>query len=399
MEPPLLRPPLSKSDAHRALVLGELCGAPLELPAELPRDVEVLRRGLDALRSPTPRLDCLDAGAPFRFLLTQAALSGHPRVEFTGTPRLAERPHEPLIDALERGLGVRISPKPLAWPLVVEASSARFENPFRVAGSESSQFASSVLLGAARLVHAGRPAVSIVLDGAPTSVGYLELTVHWLTRFGFEVEQRPGQLTVTRFVPPAVFPRSVPGDWSSLTYLLPLAWKFGCAVEGVDRAAHHPDRHFADHLERAGLTVHAGERTSVTGRLERGLTADASVCPDAIPALVAVALACPGPSVFTRCEVLRLKESDRLAALAELVHASGGSASIEAERLTVHPPERPTELVFDGRDDHRLVMAAVVAGALLERPVRVRGTSAVAKSFPGFWREVGKLGLSAQEAA
>jgi 3-phosphoshikimate 1-carboxyvinyltransferase len=399
--PELLAPPVSKSDAHRALVLAEVCEgrheALLSGQGELPRDVEVLSRGLVALRAGGGDLDCLDAGAPFRFLVTQAALvPGAWR--FAGTVRLAERPHEPLFDALRRALGVTIRFTGAPWPLEVVGGPARLEQPLRVSGVESSQFASSLLLGAARLVRAGQGPVVVEVEGEATSGGYLALTVHWLERFGFEVARDGARLTVTRWTR-APLPASLPGDWSSLTYLLPLAWRSGLGVAHVDLSAAHPDRAFATHLVSSGLRLEpqAGA-TVVRGTLARGVEADASVCPDAIPALVAVALAAPGPSRFVRCGVLRLKESDRLAGLVDLVRLVGGAAHVEGETLTVTPPTSAVGGGYDGRDDHRLVMAAAVAGALLGVPIAVRGTGAVDKSFPGFWREAAKAGLAGSEA-
>jgi 3-phosphoshikimate 1-carboxyvinyltransferase len=379
-------------------VLGEICGDEVTLDGSLPRDVELLRLGLAALRTSSPRIDCEDAGAPFRFLLAQAALTRHRRIEFVGTPRLAERPHQPLIEALTRSLDVEVTPQPLAWPLTVVTRERSFTGSFRVEGGESSQFVSSLVLGAARLVREeGRP-VSIQVERGLTSRGYLSMTLRWLERFGFSVEatERGVAVLAWRRVGVRV---SIPGDWSSLTYLLPLAWKTGLEVERVDRSAEHPDAAFASILERAGLTLtEHGPHTTVTGSLQTGLSADASECPDSIPALVAVAMVAPGPSRFERCAVLRLKESDRLGALIELVGLVGGRARLEGDRLTVAPGSTPRSASFDARGDHRLVMAAAVLGALANVAIDVRGTSAVAKSFPDFWTEAAKAGVPRREA-
>lgn len=398
----VLTPPSSKSDAHRALVLAEVCDGAHEalLPeaSARPRDVEVLSSGLRTLRGTSGAVDCLDAGAPFRFLVTQAALRPHTAWRFVGTPRLGARPHEPLFESLRRALGVTIAHGRQPWPLTVESGARRFVGPFRVSGVESSQFASSLLLGAARLVREGAPPVTLEVEGEATSAGYLALTVAWLARFGFTVEGDSPRLTVTRWAR-AEQPTMLPGDWSSLTYLLPLAWRSGASVSHVDRGAAHPDRAFAAHLEDAGLGLsQSAGATRVTGALQRGLQVDAAVCPDAVPALVAVALVAPAPSTFVRCGVLRHKESDRLEALVELARLVGGAAEVEGERLVVTPPSVARGGVFDGRDDHRLVMAATVAGALLGVSIPVRGTDAVTKSFPGFWREAAKVGIERVEA-
>lgn len=396
----VLTPPVSKSDAHRALLLSEICEGRHEalLPGAPPRDVEVLHRGLVQLRTGGGRIQCLDAGAPFRFLVTQAALRRRARFEFTGTARLGARPQRSLLSALERALPVTFTTGPDFWPLRLETADRGVRGPFVVAGDESSQFASSLVLGAARLVRDGHAPVVVELEGALTSGGYLTLTVDWCRRFGFDIEERPARVVVRGWRPTEA-PTGLPGDWSSLTYLLPLSWRAGLPVAAVDRFAMHPDRAFAEVVERAGLSFsHEAGLTRMTGTLARGLEVDASVCPDAVPGLVAVALAAPAPSRFERCGVLRLKESDRLAGLAELVNLVGGRAEIAHDALTVTPPSGARAGAYDGRDDHRLVMAAAVAGALLEVPIGIHGTEAVEKSFPAFWREAAKAGVVRRES-
>lgn len=395
-----LTPPLSKSDAHRVLVLRELCEgaheAALDGAVDVPEDVLVLSRGLKVLRGDRGVLDCHDAGAPFRFLLTQAALRPNAVFQFTGTARLAERPQRPLLDALVKSLGVRFDDG-APWPLTLTTGALRAVQRFEISGVESSQFASSLVLGAARLVQHGNPDVVVEVTGAPTSAGYLSLTLDWVRRFGFRVDVNGSRIVIggrgTSLSP------ALPGDWSSLTYLLSLAWKSKAQVAAVDLASTHPDRAFATHLESAGLTLvnHDG-LTEVHGTLMRGFSVDASVCPDAVPGLVALALVAPSPSTFARCAVLRLKESDRLAALIDLVHLTGGATSLEGDTLTVTPPRTPRGGTFDGRADHRLVMAAAVAGRLLDVTISVRGTEAVAKSFPAFWREAAKAHVTRREA-
>jgi 3-phosphoshikimate 1-carboxyvinyltransferase len=397
-----MQPPLSKSDAHRALVLAEVCGGAhehlLPPPPLRARDVEVLSRGLVTLRGSGGDLDCLDAGAPFRFLVTQAALRSPHEWRFFGTPRLAERPQQPLFTALSRALGTRFEHAATGWPLTVRSEWARPVSDFFVEAGESSQFASSLLLGGARLVKTGAvPEVSVVLDAEPVSAGYLGLTIGWLQRFGFELHVTDVRSTIRSWAPRAV-PPALPGDWSSLTYLLPVSWASGVAVSSVDLSAPHPDRQVVAHLSSVGLEVRVEDgRATVEGEVSGGLSVDASVCPDAVPALVAVALRCPRPSTFLHCAVLRHKESDRLAGVAAMAEAFGGHATVSGDRLVIEPPARARAACVDGHDDHRLVMAAATAARLLEVDVSIRGTAAVEKSFPGFWDEAAKAGVARRE--
>ncbi|MFZ5443991.1 MAG: 3-phosphoshikimate 1-carboxyvinyltransferase [Myxococcota bacterium] len=382
-----LVPPLSKSDAQRALVLADILGVPFDdvIPPgeELPRDVVVLREGLLALRQPRARIDCRDGGAPFRFLVTQAAVQPGRYVELTGTPRLGERPHAPLLAALRGGLaGLRIT-EGSPWPVVVESPPAYAgEIGFRVSGVESSQFASSLFLGAARLCRQHGP-VRVVVEGGLTSEGYLALTKSWLGRTGFLVEADRVSAGPARAFPP------VPGDWSSLGYLLALSWVSGLPVVRVQFGTGHPDEVFAELLRGLGLEL--GER--VAGVARCGLEVDAERCPDAIPTLSALATKLPRPSTFRNLGILRHKESDRFAGVVELLRAAGVRFEATDTTLTVHPTAIAAPFSFDARDDHRMAMSAAVLARLHGQSVRLRGADSVSKSFPGFWREAAKAGV------
>src|SRR5579883_3190197 len=202
----VLTPPQSKSDAERALVLAHALEWPalaqgVDLTPAAPRDVRVLAEGLRALERGSPReLDCADGGAPFRFLLALAALT-EGRWALTGSVRLGERPHQPLIDALRGTLGAAgLSIQPGSpWPVVVTGvrDAALAAPRFRVDATQSSQFASSLLLACAALHHRDRRSWALELEGAPASSGYLELTRQWLLRAGYQVEGSAGALAVT----------------------------------------------------------------------------------------------------------------------------------------------------------------------------------------------------------
>ncbi|MDP3157208.1 MAG: 3-phosphoshikimate 1-carboxyvinyltransferase [Archangium sp.] len=371
-----MKPPISKSDAQRALVLADILNVPFSevLPEgeALPRDVEVLRDGLIALRQPTARIDCHDGGAPFRFLLTQAAVLPGRRVEFVGTQRLGERPHGPLMQALRVIPGLRLTAGS-PWPVIVESpSEIRGPISFNVTGVESSQFASSLLLGAARLKSAG-VAATVEVSGAMTSGGYFELTRSWV--------ERCSALS---------FP-AVPGDWSSLGYLLALSWVSGARVERIGFGTGHPDEAIAELLRGVGLTI----SDRVEGVATAGFEVDCERCPDAIPTLAAIATRLPTASTFRRAGILRHKESDRLAGVQELLTAAGLSHSLAGEDLTVLPGSARS-FRFDAHDDHRLAMSAAVLARLQGVRLTLRGMGSVAKSFPDFWLEAAEAGVQVE---
>ncbi len=413
--PRVLVPPLSKSDAQRALVLADIRGVPEATvlpPGEpAPRDVDVLRAGLSALRPPRDqriRIECRDGGVPFRFLLTQAALTPGATVELVGTERLGERPHAALYEALTDALGpIGLTLEPgTPWPVILEAPRDPTQvERFVVGGEESSQYASSLLLGAARVALQGRHPCAVEVKGPLASAGYVALTRAWLEHTGFRVTEQGAALVVEAGPSPERWP-AVPGDWSSLTCLLMMAWRRHAAVARVDMRAEHPDRAVVEHLARVGLRVsplqgrlppglpvgEGGPLVQVTGTPTRWLEVDAATCPDAVPALAALACVLPGPSRFARTAVLRHKESDRVAGLLDLVSRAGAAADVVGDTLSI-TPGRPRGFHFDARDDHRLVMAAATLGCLAGVPFDIVSAHAVAKSFPAFWDEAAKLGL------
>lgn len=391
-----LVPPLSKSDAQRALVLADILSVPFErlLPSGelLPRDVEVLRDGLLALRAPKSTIDCHDGGAPYRFLLGQAAVMPSRETTFTGTPRLGVRPHLPLVQSLRAGVpGLELtlgSP----WPVVVQTPARIAPGRFVVAGAQSSQFASSVLLAAARVAFREHVSVEVALEGSLASEGYFALTRSWVERCGsFDLtDGASGLVVAANGAEPHLPP--VPGDWSSIGYLLALSWVSGLPIARVQRQSGHPDELALTHLASVGLTLTDAHR--LIGTPAGGLAVDASQCPDSIPLLAAFATKCSAPSRFTNVSILRHKESDRLAGIVDLLAASGLSATTDDNALTVNPGTARA-FTFDARDDHRLAMSAAVLARLHGVALRLTGGDSVAKSFPDFWREAAKAGVSA----
>ncbi len=257
-----------------------------------------------------------------------------------------------------------------------------------MSSDESSQFASSLLLGAAAVARRSGVPCTVNVVGARVSDGYLQMTVRWLRAAGFEVKGEPGfevRLLAARALP------ELPGDWSSLGYLLLIAWAVEARVARLSEPALHPDGALVAALSTVGLSVLEDGR--VLGALRGHLDVSARACPDSIPTLAALACVLAEPSRFTDCGILRGKESDRLEGISALVGAAGGSVQHEGEVLTVTPPGHVRALEFDSRGDHRLAMAAGTLAALARVPLRLRGASCVKKSFPGFWRELAKAGV------
>jgi 3-phosphoshikimate 1-carboxyvinyltransferase len=408
LQPARLRPSLSKSDAQRAIVLGHALGCAVNIPPEgWPGDVAVLARGMSRLSSPGPvEIDCEDGGAPFRFLLAQAAILPGAHVRLVGTPRLGERPRAALIDALQRALGPHgfsaSTPAGAPWPLEVRGATGTGVPRFQIDPSESSQFASSLVLAAAALSRReGRP-WTVDLLGAVASAPYLDLTLRWVRAAGARVERWRQEIAVTAPRTGAALP-PVPGDWSSIGYLLPIAWRTGSTVERVDLRAEHPDREIVPHLQSVGLALEERQGAlAVSGSTSGSLDASGRRCPDLLPTLAALACVLPAPSRLRDVSILRGKESDRLEGIQRMVDAFGASSDLSGDELRIRPapgPPPPSQPVrIDSRGDHRMAMAAATLAVLACCRLEISQPDCVAKSFPGFWTELEKVGVRLQPA-
>ncbi len=407
LHPAQLQPPMSKSGALRRLVLARIAGRPDWLasmrafPRPWPSDVERLEAALAALEGPVPSdgrdIDLGDGAAPLRIVMAQAAIStGTYRLQ--GSARLGARPHAPLADALREALGSRGLRLKFGapWPIEIVGTADTGPARFRTAGSESSQFATALLLAAAALAAREKRPWTVEFASTIPSRGYLDLTARSLSEAGFALDVRPEAATLGAFRPASAVP-PVPADWSAAGYLLPLAWRSGGTVLGVDLGSDHPDRSVVDLLAGIGLVVDGDPESGirVTGVAGGGLRASARLCPDLIPTLAAVACVLPAPSTFTDLSILRLKESDRLEGIRALVAAAGGrTEEVDGEALRVMPPsERRAELTFESRGDHRLAMAAATLAVCAGARLSLGDPDCVAKSFPGFYDQLGRAGV------
>ncbi|MBX5481054.1 MAG: 3-phosphoshikimate 1-carboxyvinyltransferase [Myxococcaceae bacterium] len=417
--PTVLRPPISKSDALRALAAAHIFGLPppeLGPTDELPEDVTRFVDGLATLRSRSDApIDCGDGGAPFRFLLALAAAPNGAMVPsplagatgpvtagdealappgpasattvLTGSPRLGARPRDALIEALREGLGSAIDTGD-PWPVrVTRAALPPRHRTIAIRAHQSSQFASAALFAAAAASRSEHAPWRVELRGPVASAGYLDLTLQWLRAAGAQVmESGQNVLTVDATGQrPAALP-AVPRDWSSAAYLLLIGWKLNRPVEDLPWAAPHPDRAIVAHLEW------------VQAHPDAGLDVDVAGAPDVAPTLAALACVVRAPSTLRRVSILRDKESDRVEGICALVEAFGGACQVDdgSDAIRIEPPARlPAHVQFHTRGDHRLALSATTLAILTGTPTTVAGAEVVRKSFPGFFAQ---LGLTPAEA-
>ena len=420
-----VRPPGSKSLTNRALLLAALCRGTSVLSGALTeaddaaRMIEALRTlGVGIEHREDGRLiiegvagrfpgggevDLNNAGTATRFLTAAACLASAP-VVIDGNERMRQRPIGELL-ALLRSMGVRIDElgEPGRVPLRVHpgVTGAR---EVRVGLTASSQYVSAVMMLGAFL----EGGVELVFDDVVTSQSYVRMTAALMRRVGAEVGawEEPIRRIGVGGGGCGAFEIEIEPDASGATYF----WAAGAivpggvtTVSGLGAESLQGDCDFVELLAKMGATVHRGERaTTVAGHAGlRGIEADLSSMPDAAMTLASVACFATGPTVMHGLRTLRVKETDRIAAMQRELAKIG--VRVEAwssegdESIEITPPEggldvRPfaPQAEFETYDDHRMAMSLALIG--LRRPgVSIRDPRCVAKTYPAFWRDLGLL--------
>ena len=369
----------SKSAAHRALLLAALSDGPtLVTPEAHSEDISATLGCLPALGAawadapggvvvtpgavkPSGEADCCESGSTLRFLIPLAAALGA-ATHFTGRGRLPERPLGPLRTALQSH-GCLFDADKLPFTLSGRLTGGDFSLP----GDVSSQFITGLLM-ALPLVGGGRVLLTTPLESA----GYVRMTISAMARFGAAVEEIGGwAVPGGGYRSPGAL--EVEGDWSNAAFFLAA----GAEVTGLDGDSAQPDRAISGMLKALDAPV-------------RSL--DVRETPDLTPILASMAAVTPGETRFTGAARLRIKESDRLRAMAEGIRAIGGCAVEEPDGLIVRCERPPAGGEVDAAGDHRIAMAFAVAATRCTGPVVIRGAEAVGKSYPGFFEDFRRLG-------
>ena len=370
----------SKSQAHRLLICAAFADAPTRLYCpETNLDIEATAGCLRALGADIRREDtgylvtpantipkaatlpCGESGSTLRFLLPVAgALGVDATFELKG--RLPQRPLSPLWEEMER-MGCSLS-RPTAT--TVRCYGQLKPGSYQIDGGVSSQFITGLLLALSLLPAESRLEITGKLESAP----YIDITLAALHCFGAD-PAHPGKCPLRS--PGAV---TVEGDWSNGAFFL-AAQALGSRLEilGLDPASPQGDRAAA----------------ALIPQLTKGnITISAADIPDLVPILSVVAAANHG-CTFTDIRRLRLKESDRVQSVLDMLQALGGRAEATEDTLTVHGSHLTGGCVHS-QNDHRIAMATAIAATVCTQPVTVLDAHAVTKSYPRFWEEYARLG-------
>ncbi len=341
-------------------------------------------------------LFCGNAGTVMRFCTAMVSL-GHGRFTLDGVERMRQRPIGGLIEALQAlGAGAEYLGKPGYPPVRVHAKGLR-GGRVRFLAPQSSQLISSVILAAP---CAARD-VFIETAGPVPSVPYLRLTTAVMERFGVAVVEQYDEQDA-RFIieAPQRYQRAtfaVEPDASNATYFLAAPAVAGgqVTVEGLGTQSIQGDAGFVDVLERMGCRVerHPSRLTvQGPGDGERlcGVDVDLNSMPDTVQTLAVIALFAEGPTVIRNVANLRIKETDRLSALARELAKLGAAVEERPDGLTIRPPERITPADVDTYNDHRMAMSFALAG-LGSPGIVISDPQCCRKTFPDFFERFGRM--------
>ena len=405
-----VRAPFSKSDAHRVLIAAALCREPTEICLSCKSDdiratvcclealgAKLLKIGENRFRmSPIPsqrnstlsRLNCGESGTTLRLLLPVAAALGA-NAKFLAHGRLPNRPLTELMAAITDH-GCHFDGEKPPFSLSGKLTAGDYNLP----GNVSSQYISGLLFALALTNGESRLHLTTKLE----SKAYVDMTLNTLRTFGIDVSGTDYGYFIAgnqTYKSPAV--TVVEGDWSNAAFFL-AAGTLGnpVTVTGLSERSLQGDGAICELLRRfgAGVSVESDTVTVCAGKLH-GIDIDVSEVPDLFPVLAVVASAASGTTRLMNAKRLRIKESDRIHTVANMLTSLGAEVQEKPDMLIIHGKGRLNGTSVDGGGDHRIVMSAAVASLLCKTPVKISGAEAVNKSYPQFFDDFNSIGGNA----
>ena len=378
----------SKDISATLAAAGQLCARVESGPAD------ALVEGLGHFRPVFGPVDCCESGSTLRFLIPLASLTGQ-SITFVGRGRLMERPQS-VYETLYREQNLHFEQ---ANGQLTVAGSLR-SGEYTLAGNVSSQFISGLLFALPLL--AGDSTLHLIPPVESRS--YIEMTRAAQAAFGVTSHWLDD---TTLCIPGGqqYHPRDyiVEGDYSQAAFLAVLgAVKGSITLTGLAAETLQGDAAILDILRRCGAKFTRTEAGLVFEQAPlHGVDIDLADCPDLGPVLMVLGLLCEGTTVIRNAERLRIKESDRIAAMEAELRACGGVLSSEGGTITVqgckprlHAPEAP----LSGHNDHRVVMSLTVLALAADIPLAINEAEAVQKSWPHFFDALKPLGVEVHYA-
>ena len=337
--------------------------------------------------APQGVLDVGNSGTTCRMALGTAALLREGEARFDGDSQTRKRPMGPLLDALSN-LGARAQSTGSGY-LPVTVGGPWRGGRTKVDGA-TSQFTSSLLLNAPF-----GDEVTIIEPIDLNERPYVEMTLWWLDRLGLEYERDeyrsftvPGGQTLSEFEV------TVPADWSSAAFLVAAGALPGgdVTLEGLDLDDSQGDKEILRFVDDMGADVLVSEASiRIRGKALRGGEFDLNATPDLLPVMAVLGAFADGETRLVNTPQARIKETDRISAMREVIETLGGEARELADGIIIKGRGLKGGQVH-GFGDHRIVMSAAVAGLAAPEGVSVDTAEAMAVTFPDFCERMASLG-------
>jgi len=377
----------SKSESNRVLIINALTENKSKLEnLSAARDTVTMQR---LLSSESSELNVLDAGTTMRFLTAFCTVTNRQNTTLTGTKRMQERPIKILVDALQK-LGAEIEYlNNDGFPPILIKNFISQNNTIQIRGDISSQYISALLMIAPLLPDG----LILKLTGKVGSKPYIQMTLNLMQHFGVQYKWQENQIKIA----PQKYTSSnymVESDWSGASYwyaIASMADDAKISLWGLRKKSHQGDRAIVQIMEKLGVKTEFTKTgvNLVKTQAVNSLEWDFTHCPD-LAQTIAVIGAMKGISLkMTGLESLRIKETDRISAIAqELQKFDIQTKIIGDEELHILPnqtPKAPLEMINTYKD-HRMAMAFAPASLLF--PLEIERPKVVEKSYPSYWEDL-----------
>lgn len=391
--------PASKSESNRALLIQALSKEEITLHNLSDANDTILLQHL--LNTPETEINAEDAGTVMRFLTAYFSLTDQSKI-LTGTERMCQRPIGILVDALrELGADIEYMGQEGFPPLKIEGFRPRFSGPasLKIRGDVSSQFVSALLLCAPVL----KGGLTLELGGKIASRPYIEMTLALMQDFGVASEFSETRIEIApQNYQGGVF--SVEADWSAASYwysMAALAKEAEILLLGLKANSLQGDSRVAALMENFGVkTIFQPEGIFLTktSNISAKITIDFTAIPDLAQTFAVLAAVKKVELEMTGLESLRLKETDRIAALQTELAKFGATLTEETSGtfLVKNATVLEQKTAIQTYHDHRMAMAFAPLALLSE--IEIENPEVVKKSYPQFWEELRKIGFAVKES-
>lgn len=384
----------SKSYAHRALILASFCKSPTKIYInEYSKDINVTIKALKDLgvcikkeksylitypsnkKLVNSQIDMYESGSSLRFF---TAVSPHfsKNTLIKGQKRLSQRPNKTLIENLRKN-GLEIDKDTLPYRISGEFKGGDFN--FRK--DESSQYISAILLAGSLSGN-----TFIKLDGSPESLGYIDMTIDVLKKFGVGVYKKKLAYEITNPKLKSPDEYFVEGDWSNAAFF------YGANHLGSDINIYNLEE---NSKQKDKEIVNIIRKIKIAKKEKTGLRIDVSQIPDLAPIVSVLLTTLDKKSAIINGKRLRDKESDRLKSSAKMLNDLGARAEVIGDSLLVSGKIKGGSV--DSFNDHRIVMASSIAGNIADGDIVIKDYEAVNKSYPSFFDNLKSLGADVRE--